>query len=235
MIYLEEGEVLNNILIVEDDKGLSRGIFFSLNKVGYQVYVAHDLKTANELFKNNNINMIILDLNLPDGNGIDFCREIRAVSSVPIIMLTARDLETDEIEGLDSGADDYITKPFSISVLIARVNSIFRRNAANNKSNQIKSDKVVIDLDSFKVYKSNKEVTISVTEFKLLKYLIENKGQVLLKEQILKNLWDDSGNFVDENTLPVNIRRLRKKIEDDPSKPKLIKTVHGMGYMWCEE
>lgn len=231
---MEEGEVLN-ILIVEDDKGLSRGISFSLNKAGYEVYIAHNIKTAKELFKNNNINMIILDLNLPDGNGVDFCREIRAISSVPIIMLTARDLETDEIEGLDSGADDYITKPFSISVLIARVNSIFRRNAVNHKSNQIKSGRVIIDLDSFKVYKANKEVPISVTEFKLLKYLIENKGQVLLKEQILKNLWDDSGNFVDENTLPVNIRRLRKKIEDDPSKPKYIKTVHGMGYMWCEE
>lgn len=226
---------MRNILIVEDDKDLSRGISFSLNKAGYQVYSAYNLKTARMLFKRENINMVILDLNLPDGNGIDFCRELRAISSVPIIMLTARDMETDELEGLESGADDYITKPFSISVLLARTNSIFRRNTAFLKFNQIKSGKVVINLDSFKVYKNNEEVTISATEFKLLKYLVENRGQVLLKEQILRNLWDDSGNFVDENTLSVNISRLRKKIEDDPSAPEYIKTVHGMGYMWVKD
>lgn len=226
---------MKSILIVEDDEGLSRGISFSFNKSGYNVHTAFNLQSANELLKKVNIDMIILDLNLPDGSGIDFCREIRKSSSVPIIILTARDLETDEVEGLDSGADDYITKPFSLSVLMARVNSIFRRSIDKSKSNHIKSKNIVINLDNFKVYKDDKELTISSTEFKLLKYLIENKGQVLLKEQILSNLWDDTGNFVDENTLPVNIRRLRKKIENNPSKPEYIKTVHGIGYMWCEE
>lgn len=226
---------MNNVLIVEDDEGLSRGISFSFGKVGYKVHTAFNIKLANELFKKVNIDMIILDLNLPDGSGIDFCKEIRKISSVSIIMLTARDFETDEVEGLDSGADDYITKPFSLSVLMARVNSIFRRNSAEIKSNDIKSGDIIINLDNFKVYKNSEELTISTTEFKLLKYLMENRGQVLLKEQILRNLWDDSGNFVDENTLPVNVRRLRKKIEDNPSKPRYIKTVHGMGYMWCEE
>ncbi|MCY6484192.1 response regulator transcription factor [Clostridium aestuarii] len=226
---------MKNILIVEDDEGLSRGMSFTFDKSGYNVYSALNLKSANELFKKVNIDMIILDLNLPDGNGIDFCKEIRKSSSVPIIMLTARELETDEVEGLYSGADDYITKPFSLSVLMARINSTFRRSVNNYKFNEIKSEAIVINLDNLKVYKDDIEIAISSTEFKLLKYLMKNKGQVLLKEQILSNLWDDSGNFVDENTLPVTIRRLRKKIEDNPSNPKYIKTVHGMGYIWCEE
>ncbi len=226
---------MKRILIVEDDKGLSRGLSFSFNKSGYKVECAVNLKAAKELFKQVDIDLLILDINLPDGSGIDFCREIRKKSAVPIIMLTARDMETDEVVGLESGADDYITKPFSLSVLMARVNSIFRRSADTFKPNQLKSGDIVINLDNFKVYKKEIEVTISSTEFKLLKYFLENKGHVLLKEQILNSLWDDSGNFVDENTLPVNIRRLRKKIEDDPSKPKHIKTVHGMGYIWCED
>ncbi|MCY6370603.1 response regulator transcription factor [Clostridium ganghwense] len=226
---------MKSVLIVEDDEGLSRGMSFSFNKAGYKVYTAFNLKSANKLIKQVHIDMIILDLNLPDGNGIDFCKEIRKSSSVPIIMLTARDLETDEVEGLYSGADDYITKPFSLSVLMARVNSIFRRSVDNSKSNEIKSGDIVVNLDNLKVYKKDKELTISSTEFKLLKYLMKNKGQVLLKEQILSSLWDDSGNFVDENTLPVTIRRLRKKIEDDSSNPEYIKTVHGMGYMWSEK
>ncbi len=226
---------MKRILIVEDDKGLSRGLSFSFNKSGYKVECAVNLKAAKELFKQVDIDLLILDINLPDGSGIDFCREIRKKSAVPIIMLTARDMETDEVVGLESGADDYITKPFSLSVLMARVNSIFRRSADTFKPNQLKSGEIVINLDNFKVYKKEIEVTISSTEFKLLKYFLENKGHVLLKEQILNSLWDDSGNFVDENTLPVNIRRLRKKIEDDPSKPKHIKTVHGMGYIWCED
>ncbi|WP_105619850.1 response regulator transcription factor [Vallitalea okinawensis] len=226
---------MKKILIVEDDEGLNRGVSYSFEKSGYEVHTAFNLKAASVLLKQLDIDMIVLDLNLPDGSGIDFCREIRKESVVPIIMLTARDLEIDEIQGLDAGADDYITKPFSISILMARVNSIFRRNNNHLNSNQIRSRNIVVNLDNLKVYKNNEEITISSTEFKLLKYFIENKGQVLLKEQILSSLWDDKGNFVDENTLPVNIRRLRKKIEDDPSEPQCIKTVHGMGYMWSEE
>jgi len=225
---------MKQILIIEDDENLSRGIAFAFEKDGYSVIQANTLKAGKFSYEQNNIDIIILDLGLPDGNGMELCRYIREKSNVPVIMLTARDLETDEVSGLMAGADDYITKPFSLSILRARVEAVFRRlDAKDNKV--IKSGKYRLDTDLCKLFCRSEEIPISATEFRLLKYFMSNAGQILSKEQILAALWDNQGNFVDENTLPVNISRLRTKIEHDPKNPKIIKTIHGMGYVWVKE
>jgi len=224
---------MKRILIVEDDENLSRGIAFTFDKDGFHVLRAGTIKSARILYEQNSIDLIILDLGLPDGNGIDFCKTVREKSNVPIIMLTACDLETDEVQGLMSGADDYITKPFSLSVLRARVDVMFRRIELEN-NHIIKCGQLRLDVTKCKFYKADVEVSISTTEFRLLHYFMSNAGQVLTKEQIL-SLWDNQGVFVDENTLPVNINRLRVKVESDPKKPEIIKTIHGLGYVWVKE
>jgi DNA-binding response OmpR family regulator len=234
---------MKTILIIEDDGNLGRGIVFSLEKDGYTVLSAGTMKDGKNLFTRNKIDLIVLYLSLPDGDGIDLCKKIRETSSVPIVMLTARDLETDEVSGLMSGADDYITKPFSLAVLRARVEALFRRAEIPNK-NIIQIEKYRLDTSLCKFYRINcetendgekaEEIVISTTEFRILNFLMTNAGQVLTKDQILAAMWDNQGNFVDENTLPVNISRLRAKIEDDPKKPQTIKTIHGMGYVWVK-
>jgi len=219
------------ILILEDDENLNRGIAFTFEKDGYQAVSASSVKEGKQLLEQHKADLIILDLGLPDGNGMDFCKEIRTYSNVPIIMLTVCDLETDEVSGLLAGADDYITKPFSLSILRARVEALLRRTEAESR-HIISSGQYRLDTDNCKFYRGEEEIFISVTEFKLLVFLMTNAGQVLSKEQILSALWDKSGNFVDENTLPVNISRLRAKLEGDPKNPKTIKTIHGIGYIW---
>ena len=224
---------MKTILLIEDDENLSRGIAFTFQKEGYNVTCADTFTRGKELFSADNIDLIILDIGLPDGNGIDLCREIRNESDVPIIMLTARDLETDEVSGLLAGADDYITKPFSLSVLRARVTAQFRR-AETKQDNILQSGKYRLNSELYKFYKGDEEITVSATEFKLLRLFMLHAGQVLTKDQILAVLWDNNGNFVDENTLSVNISRLRAKIEIDPKKPMTIKTIHGVGYIWMK-
>ena len=177
---------------------------------------------------------ILLDLNLPDMDGNDLCRKIRESSQVPILMLTARDMETDEIMGLSSGADDYMTKPFSVAVLKLRLEKLLGRKGEKTKSHILSSGDIVMDTDLIKVWKAQQEMECSVTEFKILKYFLENKNQVLTQNQILEAVWDREGKFVNPNTLQVNIGRLRKKIEEDPSRPRFIKTIHGIGYIWEE-
>ncbi|MDX9872531.1 MAG: response regulator transcription factor [Clostridia bacterium] len=222
---------MKTILILEDDENLSRGIAFTFEKDGYNAVSAGNIQDGKRMLGQHNIDLIILDLGLPDGNGMDLCKEIRTYSNVPIIMLTACDLETDEVSGLLAGADDYITKPFSLSVLRARVEALLRRMEAESR-HVISSGKFKLDTDLCKLFRENEEIPISATEYKLLSFLIINAGQVLSKEQILSFLWDNEGNFVDENTLPVNISRLRAKLEDDPKNPQTIKTIHGIGYIW---
>ncbi len=222
---------MKTILIIEDDENLSRGIAFTFDKDGYHAVSASSIQEGKRLLEQHQIDLILLDLGMPDGNGMDLCKEIRAYSKIPIIMLTAFDLETDEVSGLLAGADDYITKPFSLSVLRARVEALLRRTQAESR-HVICSNQYRLDTDTRKFFREDEEIPISVTEFKLLAYLMTNAGQVLAKEQILSSLWDNEGNFVDENTLPVNISRLRAKIEADPKNPKTIKTIHGIGYIW---
>jgi DNA-binding response OmpR family regulator len=226
---------IKTVLIVEDDENLSRGISFAFERDGYAVVTANTLKSGRICFEQNNIDIVILDLGLPDGNGMELCKNIREKTNIPIIMLTACDLETDEVSGLMAGADDYITKPFSLSVLRARVEAILRRMEPEAKDNHvIRSGEYKLDINLCKLYKENEEIIISATEFRLLNYFMGNSDKILTKEQILAALWDNQGNFVDENTLPVNISRLRAKIGDDPKNPKTIKTIHGMGYVWVK-
>jgi DNA-binding response OmpR family regulator len=229
---------MKTILIIEDDENLSRGITFTFEKYGYTALCANTLKAGETTFSQHKISLIILDLGLPDGDGLDFCKSIRLKTTIPIIMLTARDMEIDQVSGLMSGADDYITKPFSLSVLRARVEALFRR-VDRQDSNLIEIGEYRLNTSSCKLYhitlKETVEILISSTEYRLLYLLMVNAGQILSKEQILAALWDNQGNFVDENTLPVNISRLRAKIEEDPKKPQILKTIYGLGYIWVKE
>ena len=222
------------ILIIEDDTGLNRGISFALEQDGYQTLCARTLKEGHTLFEEESPDAVILDLNLPDGDGIDFCKKIRKLpgeqSNTPLLMLTARDMEVDEIMGLSSGADDYMTKPFSISVLKIRLQNMIRRKYPENETEHIiKSGKISIDTRTFRAFCEDEEIILSITEFRLLQYFLEHKNQALLKEQILQHVWDVDGNFVEENTLSVNISRLRKKLGGN-----YIRTIQGIGYLWEE-
>ena len=223
------------ILVIEDDQGLRQGIAFSLTQEGYQVLQASSGKEGYRLFFQESPQGILLDLNLPDMDGNDLCRKIRETSQVPILMLTARDMETDEIMGLSQGADDYMTKPFSIAVLKLRLAKLLDRNMEKEEAHILRSGDIVLDQDLIKVWKENQEMECSVTEYRILKYFLENKNQVLTQNQILEAVWDLDGKFVNPNTLQVNIGRLRKKIEKDPSSPRYIKTIRGIGYIWTEE
>lgn len=236
------------ILIIEDDTGLNRGISFSLEQEGYEVITARNMKDGYHLFEKENPDAIILDLNLPDGDGLNLCQKIRNYSTrkpqipqaaghsspnpdVPLIMLTARDMETDEIMGLTSGADDYITKPFSVSVLKIRLQNILnRKQPPAAYDNILTSGNISLDVNTLRVSLSGQEIDLSMTEFRLLQYFLENKNRVLLKEQILQRIWDCDGNYVEENTLSVNISRLRKKLGSN-----CIRTIQGMGYLWEDE
>lgn len=224
---------MKNILLVEDDESLNRGISFKLNKEGMKVFTAKNLKEGREIFNNTSLDLIILDIGLPDGNGFEFCSEIRKQSGVLIIFLTACDEEVDIVTGLDMGADDYITKPFSFMVLMSKINALLRRNSSSS-SPKIVSGSIAFYPEEMKVLKDEKQIDLSKTELRLLKYLMLNSGQIIKKEQLLNELWDLDGDFVDSNTIAVNIRRLREKIEVNPSKPKYIKTVRGIGYIWSE-
>ena len=222
------------VLIIEDDQGLRQGIAFSLAQEGYEVLQAQNGKEGYRLFLQEAPQGILLDLNLPDMDGNDLCRKIRESSQVPILMLTARDMETDEIMGLSSGSDDYMTKPFSVAVLKLRLEKLLGRRGERAEFHILSSGDIVMDTDLIKVWKAQQEMECSVTEFKILKYFLENKNQVLTQNQILEAVWDREGKFVNPNTLQVNIGRLRKKIEEDPSRPRFIKTIHGIGYIWEE-
>lgn len=225
---------MKNILLIEDDESLNMGISFKLRKEGMNVFSAKNLEDGKKIFYSEHIELIILDIGLPDGSGFDFCNEVRKDSNVLIIFLTARDEEIDIVTGLDMGADDYITKPFSFMVLISKINALLRRNSNNKSPEKIVSKDITFYPEEMKVLKKGEEVALSKTELKLLKYLMVNGGQIIKKEQLLNELWDLDGDFVDPNTVAVNIRRLREKIEANPSHPKYIKSVRGMGYIWVE-
>ncbi|HGG0415510.1 response regulator transcription factor [Clostridium botulinum] len=225
---------MKSILLVEDNISLNRGIQFSLMKEGYNVIAIDSIKEAQQKLSKEKIDLIILDVNLPDGNGFDYCLHIRKTSNIPIIFLTALDSEIDMVNGLDMGADDYITKPFRLRELISRVNAIIRRTSKDSDFNIIQSKDIVFYINEMKVEKYEKEIFLSKTELKLLQYFMKNYQKILSKEQILENLWDIDGEFINENTVAVNIRRIREKIEEIPSKPEYIQTIRGIGYVWKE-
>lgn len=220
------------ILIIEDDKLLNEGISFALKNEGYNILSAYNGEQAIKLL-DNSINLIILDINLPGKSGIEICKYIRKEMSTPIIFLTAKDTEEDIVNGFKVGGDDYITKPFSLPILKERIKAILNRVKTENHIYSFKD--IIFDFDKLCLTKNGVEIPITKVEVKLLELFIKNKGKVLTRAQILEKIWDIDGDFIDENTVNVNIRRLRTKIEDDPSNPAFIKTVFGIGYMWSDD
>ncbi len=221
------------ILIIEDDLSLINGLSFAIKKQGYDLDIARTVLEANAVFYNGKYDLVILDVSLPDGSGFDICKKIRQTSKVPIIFLTASDEETDIIMGLDIGGDDYITKPFKLAVLLSRINAILRRSNNFNQANtDLNSNGITVKLLKSEVYKNGERIDLTTGEYKLLCMFMENPNIVLSPEQILSRLWDCDENYVDNNTLTVYIRRLRTKIEDNPSEPKMIQTLRRMGYKW---
>lgn len=220
-----------NILIIEDDTDLREGLSFSFSSDGHLVEEVETKKDGLRKIANGCFDIILLDCNLPDGTGFELCKEVRSYSNIPIIMLTARDTELDEIKALELGVNDYLSKPFSLGVLKARMKRILQEKT---KSTKIVTGPLNIDQSTCKVYKRGEEVGLSKLEYRLLLYLIENRNHILSKEQILDKIWDSDGKYVDSNTVSVNISRLRTKIEDDASNPAWIKTVYGIGYIWKE-
>lgn len=225
---------MKKILLLEDDLSLINGLSFAFKKQGYELDNARTVKEAQAFWKTENYDMLVIDVTLPDGSGFDFCREVRQTSKVPIIFLTALDDEINTIMGLDMGADDYITKPFKLGVLLSRINALLRRaRDFHTEDTQICSNGIVIDLLQSQVLKGNEVLDLTAGEYKLLCLFMQNPNIVLTKEQILDKLWDCEGNFIDNSTLTVYIRRLRMKVEDNPSEPKMLLTVRGIGYKWA--
>ena len=223
------------IFLIEDDEALAEGISFMLVKEGYETERFSACSDSRRALEQTQPDLILLDWNLPDGDGLMLCREISEKWKIPILMITARDMEIDQVMCLESGADDYIAKPFSLAVLKARIAALLRRQGGQSeKAGQLISGQIRVDNKEMRAWKEDEELDLSLTEYRILKYFLENKNQVLLKEQILSHVWDNGGKFVEENTLMVNIRRLRTKVEKDASHPEYIKTVHGMGYLWEE-
>ena len=221
-----------NIMIVEDDKMLNQGISFNFQMDGFKVISVFTLKEAEEKINTEEIDIILLDVNLPDGSGFEFCKKIRANYKNPIIFLTACDMELDIITGLRIGADDYVTKPFSINILRERVMAVLRRYGKGNETPKvIKINEFTFDFDKMTVKKNNESIVLAPTEYKVLKKLVTEKGQVLTRQALLEEIWEND-QYIEEHALTVNINRLRSKIEDNPSKPKYIKTVYGVGYTW---
>lgn len=224
--------MMSRILIIEDDMDLREGLAYFLEKDGYEVLTAGTKRVGMEIIRKALCDLILLDCNLPDGSGFDLCTEAKEYGDVPILMLTARDTEMDEVKALEMGVADYMSKPFSIAVLKARIKKILQ---GRKPENRLVSGGITLEKDACKVYKNGEEIRCSKVEYQLLMYFMENRGRVLSKEQILAHVWDSQGKFVDENTLSVNIRRLRGKVEDDAKHPALIRTVHGIGYVWRKE
>ena len=220
-----------NLFLLEDDSAISMGISYSLTNEGYSVTAASSVKQGLEIIKNNSFSLYILDLNLPDGSGYDVCKEIKKQGDLPVIFLTAYDDEINVVTGFELGADDYITKPFRLKELSVRIKSVLRRYSKDTTHGIINVKNIKINTKEAKVYKDNNEIILTAMEYKLLLSLIKNRGKVLSRTALLENLWDIDGDFIEDNTLTVYIKRLRDKIEEEPNKPAVIKTVRGLGYI----
>ncbi|CDZ75591.1 Transcriptional regulatory protein WalR [Peptoniphilus sp. ING2-D1G] len=220
------------ILVVDDEKSIAEIIEYNLDREGYEVTLAYDGQECLDVFKNKNFDLIILDIMMPKLDGFSALKEIRKSSSVPVIMLTAKQEEVDKILGLELGADDYVVKPFSMRELIARVKAILRRNgleSEGSKSNILEVGDLKIDMDKYEIKKKNKEINLTLREYELMKYLIEKAGQVVSREELLDKVWDYEY-YGDIRTVDVTIRRLREKIEDKGKDYKYILTKRGVGY-----
>ncbi len=217
------------ILIVEDDSAIRLGLRYYLEQEGFAVLEADSVLSARNNF-NSLVDLVLLDINLPDGNGFDLFKEIKNKCDIPIIFLTANDLEVSVVMGLDMGADDYITKPFKARELVSRIKSVLRRTRGKSDSNIIKIHDILIDMKQAKVFKGGIDVMLTALEYKILLILALNINTVFSRDKILSDIWDVNETFVNDNTLTVYIKRIREKIEDDPNNPKIILTVRGIGY-----
>ena len=221
------------ILIVEDDRMLNEGIAYALRKKKYLVYSAGTLEEA-ETNLNQSVNLVILDINLPDGDGREFLKKVRGNNPVPVLLLTARDTEQDMLQGFAVGCDDYVTKPFSMAVLLCRI-EVLLKHVGNMEGQFYYCGTLAYDFKEKLLRKGESFVKLTATEIRLLEVFLKHRNQVLTREQLLGLVWDAYENYVDEKTLNVNIRRLREKIEDDPKEPVYIKTVFGIGYKWSDK
>jgi two-component system response regulator RegX3 len=222
---------MTTILLVEDEASLSEPLAFLLQKEGYSVSIAEDGRRAVELFTQGEFSLVLLDLMLPELSGVEVCRTIRSTSQVPIIMLTAKDSEVDIVVGLELGADDYVTKPYSSRELLARIKAVLRRHVPSDEGDDalLKSGHLMLDADRHTLTVNGTMTAIPLKEFELLEYLMRNAGRVLTRGQIIDRIWG-SDYFGDTKTLDVHIKRIRSRIEVDPANPELILTVRGLGY-----
>jgi len=225
------------VLLVEDDESLHRGIAFTLRQEGYEVRGAKTKSEALTELERGGFDLIVLDVQLPDGSGFDLCAQIREETDTPIVFLTASDQEIDIVHGLDLGGDDYITKPFRLREFLSRLNAVLRRRSAAapraaEEADVLRSGDLALHLSEMRLEKRGRDIPLSLTEFRLLALLMRHPRAVLSKDAIVRHLWQDGGEYLDDNTVAVNIRRLREKIEDDPREPQYIATVRGAGYRW---
>ncbi|MEC2055830.1 response regulator transcription factor [Peribacillus psychrosaccharolyticus] len=226
------------ILLVEDDKTIASGIEYALQQESFSTVLCYDIESAKEIITGqvDQLGLCLFDISLPDGNGYDLCKLVKERSDIPVIFLTAIDDEVNVVMGLDMGADDYITKPFRIRELLSRIKSVLRRYhkqpAANNVIN---IGNVRINTLSGKVHKNDDEVLLTALEYRLLLVFANHLGQILSRNQLLEQIWDVAGDFVNDNTLTVYIKRLREKLEDNPQNPTMIITVRGLGYKVGEQ
>lgn len=219
-----------NVFLLEDDEAIGIGLKYSLENEGYTVTIATSVKSAFEIINKEKFALYILDLTLPDGSGYDVCKKIKSIGDFPVIFLTAYDDEVNVVMGLELGADDYISKPFRVKELIARIKSVLRRYNRESKG-IIKIGNILINTNKATVFKNGQEVILTAMEYKLFLIFLNNRGNILSRNKLLEYIWDVEGDFVNDNTLTVYIKRLRDKIEDDPSEPTIIKTIRGLGYV----
>lgn len=224
---------MSKILLLEDDLSLIQGLTFAFKKENYDLDIARTICEAGQLWADGKYDLLILDVSLPDGSGFEICKKVRQTSKVPIIFLTASDEEISIIMGLDMGGDDYITKPFKLGVLMSRINALLRRvKNFGGEETEICSNGIKILLLKGQVYQNGNLLDLTAGEYKLLCLFMQNPDVVLSKDRILEKLWDSDNNYVDDNTLTVYVRRLRMKIEENPSEPQMLLTVRRMGYKW---
>lgn len=222
--------------MLEDDISLIDGLCYALKKQGYETEVARSVAEAESCLQQS-FDLLLLDVSLPDGTGFEVCENVRKSGSlVPIIFLTAADDEVSIVRGLDGGGDDYVTKPFRLGELCSRIHALLRRAGLSKEENDIlRSGEITVDLQKGRVLRGSDVIELTGAEYRLLVLLLRNAGIVVTRNRILEELWDSGGNFVDDNTVSVYIRRLREKIEEDPSAPRYLLTVRGFGYRWNEE
>ncbi len=223
------------VLIADDDPNVHQSLSPYFRREGYEIFSSYDGEDAVEKARSLKPDMIILDIMMPRKDGLAVCREIRREANIPVIMLSAKGEEFDKLLGLELGADDYISKPFRVKELQARIKSVLRRYKTGTPDGTVQLRNLEIRTGEAKVYKNGEEIILTAMEYRLLLILLNNRGRVLSRTALLENIWDVDGDFVNDNTLTVYIKRLRDKIEDNPDSPSIIKTVRGMGYVIADD